>query len=334
MILGVLIFVTFGIGFVGVQANNSSGAIVDAFGVEPQLVGALIAMIAAIIIFSGTKMVGIFSARVVPAMAVLWMLLASGVILANIQNVPGAFGMIFGYAFSAPALIGGGIGYIIMTGLKRGVFSNEAGLGSIANLAGTANTTHPVKQGLIQSFGVIVDTLIVCTFTAIAVLSYGNWDSLSQVIYDEAGNIVTTKAPLVMFAASSALGDWTNSIIPIFLFIFAFTSMIGYYTMSEANMRFVKDNNTLIFIMRIIIILVAFASCTINATLMDTISDTFMAAMGAINVVVVALLSKHVLEAYKDYREQKKAGIEEPVFHRSALSDPSGVTEWGDDEED
>jgi len=321
VILAVLITVTFGFGFVGVQASNSSAAIVNAFGVDAHVVGAVIALIAALVIFSGTKVVGKFSSKVVPAMAVLWIIFTVAIILVNIGNVGNAIAMIFTYAFSAPALLGGGIGTVIMVGLKRGVFSNEAGLGSVANLAGTADTTHPVKQGLIQSFGVIVDTLIVCTFTALAVLSFGDWEAIAAT--------GLKAAPLVQMVATQALGDWAPSLIAIFLFVFAFTSMLGYYTMSEANLRYVKDSNTLIFIIRIIVILVAFSSCLIDTGLMDLISDTFMAAMGAVNIVVVALLAKPVMEAYRDYRDQKKAGVEEPTFDPSVLSDPSGVTEWG-----
>ena len=333
IVLAFLIFVTFGIGFVGVQANNSADAIATAFNLDPVLVGSLIAFLAAIIIFSGTKIVGVFASRVVPAMAVLWIILALAVICVNFQNVGNAIAMIFQYAFSGPAIVGGGIGTVIMVGLKRGVFSNEAGLGSIANIAGTAHTTHPVKQGLMQSFGVIVDTLIVCTFTALAVLSFGDWSQIQDLCYDGT-TVVLQKAPLVMYVASQALGPWASTIIALFLFVFAFTSMLGYYTMSEANMRFIRDNNLLIFIVRLVIVIVAFASCLINVSLMDTISDTFMAAMGAVNVVVVALLAKPVMEAYRDYREQKKNGIEEPIFTKDVLSDPSGVTEWDTPQEE
>jgi AGCS family alanine or glycine:cation symporter/putative sodium/glutamine symporter len=327
VVLALLITITFGFGFVGVQASNSSSAIVNAFNIDSHLVGIVIAMGTALVIFSGTKLIGKFSAKVVPAMAVLWIIFTLAIIGANIGNVGNAFAMIFQYAFTAPSLIGGGIGFIIMTGLKRGVFSNEAGLGSVANLAGTADTSHPVKQGLIQSFGVIVDTIIVCTFTAIAVLSFGDWSTIADAIYED-GALVLKAAPLVQMVATSALGSWTATLIAIFLFIFAFTSMIGYYTMSEANLRFVKDNNTVIFVMRIAVVLVAFGSCLIDTSLMDLISDTFMAAMGAVNVVVVFLLAKPIMEAYKDYRQQKKDGVEEPAFHKSALSDSSGVTEW------
>ena len=320
IILAILITLTFGVGFVGVQASNSSAAIVEAFNVDPHIVGFIIALIAGLVIFSGTKVVGKFSAKIVPAMAVFWIIFTIAIIITNFGNVGNAFGMIFQYAFSAPALVGGGIGTVIMVGLKRGVFSNEAGLGSIANLAGTADTPHPVKQGLIQSFGVIVDTLIVCTFTAIAVLSLGNWEQVMD--------LGLRGAPLVQEVASQALGSWAPTLIALFLFVFAFTSMLGYYTMSEANLRFVKDHNTLVFILRVVVLLVVFASCTISTALMDLISDTFMAAMGAVNVVVVLLLTKPVMEAYRDYRRQKKEGIDDPVFHKDALSDSSGVTEW------
>ncbi|MBR6214233.1 MAG: alanine:cation symporter family protein [Candidatus Methanomethylophilaceae archaeon] len=322
VVLAILITVTFGIGFVGVQASNSSAAIVEAFNVDSHIVGFVIALIAGLVIFSGTKIVGRFSARIVPAMAVFWIIFTIAIIVMNFGNVGNAFAMIFQYAFSAPALIGGGIGTIIMVGLKRGVFSNEAGLGSIANLAGTADTTHPVKQGLIQSFGVIVDTIIVCTFTAIAVLSFGNWEEIMA--------LGLRGAPLVQEVASQALGTWAPTLIAMFLFVFAFTSMLGYYTMSEANLRFVKDHNTVVFVLRVVVVLVAFASCTISTALMDLISDTFMAAMGAVNVIVVALLAKPVMEAYRDYRKQQKEGIKEPIFHKSALSDSDGVTEWED----
>lgn len=323
VVLALLIVITFGIGFVGVQANQSSQAIVNAFGIDTHIIGFIIALAAGLIIFSGTKFIGVFSSRIVPAMAVFWIIFAIFMICTHLENLPNSFRMIFEYAFSVPSVIGGGLGTVVMMGLKRGVFSNEAGLGSIANLAGTADTSHPVKQGLIQSFGVIVDTLIVCTFSALAILSIGDFSIIDAQGFDGGPQVI-------QWVAEQSMGSWAPSIIAIFLMVFAFTSMIGYYTMSEANLRFVKDDRTIIFVMRVVIILVAFASCLINVSLMDTISDTFMAAMGAVNVVVVALLTKPIFEAYRDYKRQKKEGIEEPTFHKSALSDSDGVTEWED----
>ena len=168
------------IGFVGVQATNASSALCGAFNFDNNALvfGIIIAAISALVIFGGVKRIAKVSARVVPIMAFGWIGFALVAILLNIGGVGNAIGMIFKYAFSAPSLIGGAIGTVIMTGLKGGIFSNEAGLGSVANVAATANTSHPCKQGMIQSFGVLMDTLIVCTVTALVVLSYGNFDEI------------------------------------------------------------------------------------------------------------------------------------------------------------
>ena len=320
----ILLVLTFGIGFVGVQSCNASSALCGAFAFDNNhlVFAAIIAIVAAILIFKGLKMVAKFSSKVVPIMAVAWIVFALIAILLNIGGVINAFVMIFQYAFNWQSMFGGGIGVIIVTGLKRGVFSNEAGLGSVANLAATADVPHPVKQGKIQSFGVLVDTLIVCTITALVVLSYGSYNEILAI--GEKG------APLVQnVIASTMIGDAAKYIIAGFMFIFAFTSLIGYYSMSEANARFVKDDKKLILVVQIVVIVDAFcAACVTDVTIMDAFSDTFMALMASVNMILCALLSRKAFEAYSDYRNQKKNGIEEPVFHRDTLSDSTGVTEW------
>ena len=325
----ILLVITFGIGFVAVQSCNASKALCGAFSFEYNnyIFAAIIAIVAAILIFRGLKAVAKFSSTVVPIMAFLWIIFAIIAIVLNIDGVVNAVKMIFEYAFTAPSMLGGALGSILITGLKRGVFSNEAGLGSVANIAATADVKHPVKQGMIQSFGVLVDTLVVCTFTALVVLSYGTFDQILAL-----GAITGDGANLVQgIIADTAFGSAANYIIAIFLFVFAFTSLIGYYTMSEANARFVKDNKSAIMAVKILVILVAFIAGTVStATTVDNVSDTFMALMATVNMILVVLLSRQVFEAYADYRKQKKAGIEEPVFHKSCLSDSSGVTEWED----
>ena len=320
----ILLVLTFGIGFVGVQSCNASSALCGAFAFDNNnlVFAAIIAVVAAILIFKGLKMVAKFSSKVVPIMAVAWIIFAIIAICLNISGVVNAFVMIFQYAFNWQSMFGGGIGVIIVTGLKRGVFSNEAGLGSVANLAATADVPHPVKQGKIQSFGVLVDTLIVCTITALVVLSYGSYDQILA--------IGAKGAPLVQnVIASTAIGEAAKYIIAIFMFIFAFTSLIGYYSMSEANARFVKDDKKIILAVQIIVIVDAFcAACVTDVTIMDAFSDTFMALMASVNMILCALLSRKAFEAYADYRNQKKNGVEEPVFHRETLSDSTGVTEW------
>ena len=325
----ILLVITFGIGFVAVQSCNASKALCGAFSFEYNnyVFAAIIAIVAAILIFKGLKSVAKFSSTVVPIMALLWIIFAVIAIALNIDGVVNAVKMIFEYAFTAPSLLGGALGSILITGLKRGVFSNEAGLGSVANIAATADVKHPVKQGMIQSFGVLVDTLIVCTFTALVVLSYGTFDQIMAL-----GAVTGDGANLVQGVISStAFGSAANYIIAIFLFVFAFTSLIGYYTMSESNARFIKDKKSVIMAVKILVILVAFIAGTVStATTVDNVSDTFMALMASVNMILVVLLSRQVFEAYADYRKQKKAGVEEPVFHKSCLSDSTGVTEWED----
>lgn len=323
----ILLVITFGIGFVAVQSCNASKALCGAFSFEYNnyVFAAIIAIVAAILIFRGLKSVAKFSSTVVPVMALLWIIFAVIAIALNIDGVVNAVKMIFEYAFTAPSMLGGALGSILITGLKRGVFSNEAGLGSVANIAATADVKHPVKQGMIQSFGVLVDTLIVCTFTALVVLSYGTFDQILAL-----GAITGDGANLVQgIISDTAFGTAANYIIAIFLFVFAFTSLIGYYTMSESNARFIKDKKSVIMAVKILVILVAFVAGTVStATTVDNVSDTFMALMASVNMILVVLLSRQVFEAYADYRKQKKAGIEEPVFHKSCLSDSTGVTEW------
>lgn len=325
-LLATLIIITFGIGFVGVQASNSVAALSGAFQFDNNtLIFALIISIAAaLIIFGGLKRIAVFSSKVVPVMALLWFIATGIIIIMNIDGVINAFVLIFSYAFKLESLAGGAIGVAIMNGLKRGVFSNEAGLGSIANIAGTADVKHPIKQGMIQSFGTIVDTIVVCSFTAVAILSfYPSYEAIKAT--------GLTKAPLVQDVFSSTIGtDIGAVIVSLFLLIFAFTSLIGYYTMSESNVRFMSDRKSTVFAVRVLVIVVAFVSSILGADAMEIICDTFMAFMGCVNMITVFLLSKLVYQAYDDWKKQIADGVEEPVFHKDILDDPhsSGITEW------
>ena len=338
VLLAFLIIVTFGIGFVGVQATNSATALDSAFssylGLENGTVifGAIIALAAAAIIFGGVKRIAKFSTKIVPVMALAWFVFCIIVVCCNIDGVVHAVEMIFTNAFGIQSVGGGALGAVMMMGLKRGVFSNEAGLGSIANIAGTADVKHPVKQGMIQSFGTIVDTLVVCSFTAFVILSFGTYGDITAINPTQADGI--GNAQLVQAIVNSTLGGEIGGIIiSLFMLIFAFTSLIGYYTMSESNVRFIKDSKGFVFAVRVLVIVVAFLSCVISTGQMETICDTFMAAMGAVNMIVVFYLSKFVFRAYKDWKEQEDAGVEDPVFHRSVVQDiidekKSTITEW------
>lgn len=333
VLLAFLIIITFGIGFVGVQATNSATALAEAFPFDNNKIifGAIIAIAAAAIIFGGVKRIAKFSTRVVPIMALLWFVFCIIVICCNIDGVIHAIEMIFANAFGIQSVGGGALGAVMMMGLKRGVFSNEAGLGSIANIAGTADVKHPVKQGMIQSFGTLVDTLIVCSFTAFVILSAGTYDTIIDVFNNGVTDVGNSTLVQNIFS-STFLGGAGSIIVSLFILIFAFTSLIGYYTMSESNIRFIADKKPVVFAVRILIIAVAFLSCIISTGQMETICDTFMAAMGVVNMIVLLYLSKFVWRAKKDYEEQEKAGVEEPVFHREAVADlcneKTRITEW------
>ncbi len=325
--VAIMLILTFGIGFVGVQATNATSALTGAFHFEHNdlVFGLIIMAVAGIIIFGGVKRVARFSAKVVPVMALLWIVFALIALCLNWQNIANAVYMIFDYAFNVPSLIGGGIGTAINVGMRRGIFSNEAGLGSIANIAASADTPHPAKQGMIQSFGVLVDTLIVCTVTALVVLSFGTFEEIYLLNPAGGANLVQD------VISSTAIGGAANYIIAFFMLVFAFTSMIGYYTMSESNVRFIKDNKMMINVVRIIVLVTILLSSLVNTAMLDHISDTFNALMGLINVIIVGLLSNIAFAVYKDYRDQKKAGIEEPEFHRDSvkgLKHTDNITEW------
>ncbi len=326
-LLSILTIITFGIGFVGVQAANSVAALSGAFQFENNTIifAALIAIAAAAIIFGGVKRIATFSTKVVPLMAFIWFIVAGLVIVINYAHLWDAIVMIFTYAFKMESLIGGAIGAAIMNGLKRGVFSNEAGLGSIANIAGTADVKHPIKQGMIQSFGTLVDTLVVCSFTAFAILcAYGSYEGVLGT--------GLTKAPLVQDAFGMSLGaDVGPVIVSLFMLVFAFTSLIGYYTMSESNVRFMSDKKSTVFAVRVLVIVVAFVASVLGADLMELICDTFMALMGCVNVIAIFLLAKLVYIALDDWNAQKKNGVEDPVFNKNIYGDEpkaQGITEW------
>lgn len=327
IVVAILTITMYAIGFSGVQANTISTAFqgIATFEYNTIVIGAIIAIVLAMIIFGGQKRVGKFSSAVVPVMALAWIVFAIILIAINYVNIPAAFGMIFEYAFTAPAIIGGGVGTIILTGMRRGIYSNEAGLGTMSNISGTADTKHPVRQAYMQMFGVLVDTLVVCSCTALVILTYGSFESIAALGFNDARLIQ-------VIAADTLLGDFAPVIIFLFLFIFAFTSLVADYNVAETNVRYISKKETAVTILRFIVPVVAFVSCLLGTNIMFSISDVIMGLIAVVNVPIMFLLSKKAMEVYRDYKEQKKAGIENPVFHRSSLSDTTGISEWHDEE--
>ena len=309
VLFAVLITCQFGLSNNSIQANTICGAMQEAFGWSPVWVGGILAAMALFIVFGGIQRIAQVSSVLVPVMAVGYIILAVVIIVMNIHLIPHVFKVIVLDAFGVSQIAGGGIGAAMMNGIKRGLFSNEAGEGSAPNVAATATTTHPVKQGLIQALGVFTDTLLVCSCTAFIILISG----LYQV--PELNGIALTQSAL-----QSEVGNIGPIFIAIAIFLFAFSSIIGNYYYGEANIRFITQNNHVMTAYRIASagLMVIFGALA-SFELVWNIVDFFMAFLTACNLVAIVLLGRYAFRLLDDYRQQKRRGIKEPVFHRSQL---------------
>lgn len=303
----VLITLQFGLSNNSVQANTICGAMNEAFGWNPAWVGAGLAAIGLFIVFGGIQRIAHVSAVLVPVMAIGYVLVAIVVIVMNIELIPHVFKVIITDAFGIHQVTGGSVGAMIMIGVKRGLFSNEAGEGSAPNVAATAAVSHPVKQGLIQSLGVFTDTLLVCSCTAFIILISG--------LYQVPG---LNGIALTQSALQSEIGALGPIFVAIAIFMFAFSSIIGNYYYGEANIRFITSNGQVMTVYRICSagVMVIFGAVA-SFELVWNIIDFFMAFLTACNLIAIVLLGRYAFRLLDDYRQQKRAGIKEPTFHRS-----------------
>lgn len=309
VLFAILITCQFGLSNNSIQSNTICGAMQEAFGWSPLWVGAIIAAVSLFIVFGGIHRIAQVSAVLVPVMAISYVVLALVIIVMNIGLIPHVLKIIVLDAFGIQQIAGGGIGMTVMLGVKRGLFSNEAGEGSAPNVAATASVTHPVKQGLIQALGVFTDTLIVCSCTAFIILISG----LYQV--PELNGIALTQSAL-----QSEVGASGPIFIAVAIFLFAFSTIIGNYYYGEANIRFITSNTTVMTVYRIFSagVMVIFGAMA-SFELVWNIVDFFMAFLTACNLIAIVFLGRYAFRLLDDYRKQKKQGIKEPVFHRSQL---------------
>ena len=305
----VLITCQFGLSNNSIQANTICGAMQEAFGWSPLWVGMALAALGLIIVFGGIQRIAFVCAILVPLMAFGYMVLAIVVIIMNIGLIPHVFKLIMLDAFGIEKVVGGTIGATIMYGVKRGLFSNEAGEGSAPNVAATAAVSHPVKQGLIQALGVFTDTLLVCSCTAFIILISGLYH------VPELNGIALTQSAL-----QSEVGSTGPIFIALAIFMFAFSSIIGNYYYGEANIRFITPNTKVMTAYRICSagVMVMFGALA-SFELVWNIVDFFMAFLTACNLVAILLLGRYAFRLLDDYRQQKRQGIVEPTFHRSQL---------------
>ena len=308
-LFAVLITLTFGLSYNSIQSNAICGALNKAFGFDPLVVGAMITAIALFIAFGGIRRIARVSSVLVPFMAFGYFILALVVVIMNIDMIPHVLKLIVTSAFGLEQVAGGGLGATIMVGVKRGLFSNEAGEGSAPNVAATADVSHPVKQGLIQALGVFTDTLLVCSCTAFLVLISGLYTT------DGLEGIQLTQASL-----QAQVGSWGTIFVALAIILFAFTSIIGNYYYGEANIRFLTDKKWALTVFRILSGgAFVFLGAVASFEFVWSLGDLFMALVTLCNLIALVFLSKYVFKLLNHYRAQKRQGVKNPEFHRSDL---------------
>jgi len=315
ILFAILITFSFGFAFNSVQSNTISLSMSNQFGVSTTTVGIILALVTAVIIFGGIQSIAVLSSIIVPVMAGGYILLATWIMITNASLLPEVFGLIFSEGvLGLQQLFGGAIGAMVLQGIRRGLFSNEAGMGSAPNAA----------QGLIQSFSVFVDTLIICTSTAMIIL-------LSGV----AGSESFAGVELTQAALTAEVGPIATSFLTIAIFLFAFSSILGNYYYGETNIQFISEKKIYVTLYRIGVVGMVLFGAVRSAGLVWSIADVFMGLMALVNLYAIFRLAKVARLVLDDYLEQRRQG-DDPVFYADSIEDLPGreyIEAWESEEE-
>ena len=304
-----------------VQSNGIAMSFANTFHINPAIVGGAVAVLIGLVVMGGVKRIANVAQVVAPFMAVLYVLLSLVVLAFHIHEVPAVFMDMIRSAFGMNQALGGILGATIAWGVKRGIYSNEAGQGTGAIVAGAAKVSHPVKQGLVQAFSVYIDTLLVCTATAVMILACKTYN-----VFDASGNIliaaegVKLGAPDVSYttaALATLLGKQGGVVVSVALFFFAFTTIMAYYYYAETNLVYLfgkgKLEQVLIWVLRFGVVGMVFFGSLYEAKAMWDLGDIGVGTMAWLNIISILLLSRKAFKALKSYERQKKEG-KEPVF--------------------
>ncbi|WP_153720702.1 alanine/glycine:cation symporter family protein [Sporosarcina cascadiensis] len=318
IVFAVLLTICFGFIFNAVQSNTISQSFMDVFGIPDWTVGIGLILLTAVIVFGGVQRIVKVTQTIVPVMATFYIIVALFIVIMNITQVPAMFMLIIEHAFGIKEMVGGGIGAAIMQGVRRGLFSNEAGMGSVPNAAATANVSHPAKQGLVQSLGVFFDTIIICSATAFIILLGGLYES------GETNGILLTQASMAVH-----VGAWAPYFIAVAIMFFAFSSIIGNYYYGETNIEFIHANKGWKYAYQILVLGMVFLGAVAKVQVVWDMADLFMGLMAIINLVVIVLLGKVAFQVLDDFTVQRKAG-KNPVFKASTIPGLKGAECWED----
>lgn len=312
VLFSILLIICFAYGFNGLQSYNMSSALQYYFQdyadtnipvMVSIVLGLVLAAVTALVIWGGAHRIGFVSSVMVPVMASIYILMSVVVTIINIKELPEIFRMIFESAFNFRAMAGGFAGSAIVIGIKRGLFSNEAGMGSAPNASASADVSHPVQQGLVQVISVFIDTLLICTSTAMLLFCSG--------VEGQSG--VLDGIPFVQAAISANVGEWGIHFITVSIFAFAFSSLIGNYFYAESNILFIKDSKLLLNLFRVTCLIAVFLGALADFDLAWNVADITMGLMAIVNIIAIFLLRKTLFKTLKDYETQKKEG-KDPVF--------------------
>lgn len=308
VLFAIMITVTFGMANQLVQSTTLCDAVADAFAWNKALVGAVVAIATLIIVFGGVTRVSHFSSIVVPFMAIGFILLSLIIVAMNITKLPHVFSLIIESAFGAHQVAGGAMGLAVMQGVKRGLFSNEAGEGSAPNAAAIAETSHPVKQGLLQAFGVFTDTLIICSCTAFIILISGKYDCGKD------GILLTAEA------METEVGSIGRYFITAAIFLFAYSTIIANSFYGETNIRFITKHKWPVLAFRLFTGLMVMLGALMDLQTAFSFVDIVMGLMTILNLIAIWLLFPKVKRLLNHYEQQKREH-HEPTFHRADMPD-------------
>ncbi len=313
-VYSVLLLATFGFGFNALQSYAVATSVNDAFGVPVAVSAIVMAGVIGAIVFGGIRRIAKVAEVLVPIMALGYLAIALVVLASNLESVPAVMALIVKSAFGLEPAIGGGIGAAILMGVKRGLFSNEAGLGSAPNVAAVAYVPHPANQGIVQAFSVFIDTLILCSCTAFIVLI---GDVYTPGLSTELGGVALTQASL-----ADIVGEWGRVYVSVAMMLFGFTTMIYNYYLGENSLSFFSDENrATLMIYRVAVIALCGWGATTDLGTAFAFADVTMGFLALANLFALAMLFKPGLRLMRDYDRQVAEGIEHPRFDAARFTD-------------
>lgn len=311
VIFSILLLITFGFGFNAVQSYTVATSLHDTFGLPPLVCGIGLVAVIGLVIFGGVKRIAATADVLVPIMALSYIAMALVVLAMNITAIPATLALIVKSAFGLEPAFAGGIGAAIIMGVKRGLFSNEAGLGSAPNVAAVAEVAHPAAQGIVQSLSVFIDTLLICTSTALIILLSGVFQPGSEV----AGVVLTQTA------LASEVGEWGRVFVSMALLLFVFTTLVYNYYLGENALAFFSEKRWVLLTYRLLVVCLVLWGSMQDLSTVFAFADVTMGLLALVNLVAVTLLFKTGLRLMRDYDAQVRAGVQRPVLDPQDYAD-------------